>query len=319
MLASWSDHVYYDDDVSDIDDASDTDDDLTSDDDSLNTVSLPLPRPHCFSRPQLLPRPQLPSCPQLPSPPPLPKVEEEALAGYWLQGAESFTVFLCPILHEVMTDPVTAADGHTYERSAICRWFERSRKSPVTGQALTSTELVPNHSVRTLLKTLIDMSIAGRPSPCSCTCKASNSGVIGRQTHNEALCTHGQDRMNVWWLPQPSTAPGCPAGHSPPEGAVLGSVPQPVQDANSTRQSAMQRHAIFLQGPPAGTVCPSQYCRESSNSPTRSLLTLVSTPNSTPPPRTRTVELHRPRHGLFDRLVSARRSGRPVCNDIFDA
>jgi hypothetical protein len=31
--------------------------------------------------------------------------------------------FVCPITSCVMTDPVTALDGHTYERSAIERWW----------------------------------------------------------------------------------------------------------------------------------------------------------------------------------------------------
>merc|ERR1719162_1582579 len=57
-----------------------------------------------------------------------------------------------------MTDPVVSVDGYTYERAAIARWFSSSRNSPVTGQPLPHSELVPNHSVRTLLKTLIDMT-----------------------------------------------------------------------------------------------------------------------------------------------------------------
>ncbi|CAK9049203.1 unnamed protein product [Durusdinium trenchii] len=51
-----------------------------------------------------------------------------------------------------------SADGYTYERAAIARWFETSRKSPVTGQTLPHADLVPNQSVRTLLKTIIDMT-----------------------------------------------------------------------------------------------------------------------------------------------------------------
>jgi hypothetical protein len=35
--------------------------------------------------------------------------------------------------------------GHTYERSAIGRWFKTSNKSPLTGAVLTHTELVSNY------------------------------------------------------------------------------------------------------------------------------------------------------------------------------
>lgn len=95
---------------------------------------------------------------EVPHPPQLPAVTEERLQDVWPLGDASFNIFLCPITHDVMTDPVVSADGYTYERSAIARWFETSRKSPVTGQLLPHAELVPNHSVRTLLKTLIDLT-----------------------------------------------------------------------------------------------------------------------------------------------------------------
>jgi hypothetical protein len=35
--------------------------------------------------------------------------------------------------------------GHTYERSAIGRWFKTSNKSPLTGAVLTHKELVSNY------------------------------------------------------------------------------------------------------------------------------------------------------------------------------
>lgn len=95
----------------------------------------------------------------IPAPPPsLPVIKEERLMDMWPLGKDSFNVFMCPITHCVMTDPVVSADGHTYERSAISKWFQTSRKSPVTNQLLPNRDLVPNHSVRTLLKTLIDMT-----------------------------------------------------------------------------------------------------------------------------------------------------------------
>lgn len=39
--------------------------------------------------------------------------------------------FLCPILHTVMRDPVIAADGYTYEQSAIADWLTRKNLSPM--------------------------------------------------------------------------------------------------------------------------------------------------------------------------------------------
>ena len=58
--------------------------------------------------------------------------------------------FCCPITQEEMADPVVASDGHCYERAAIVEWFRQRvpPTSPKTGAALTSAELVPNHSLR---------------------------------------------------------------------------------------------------------------------------------------------------------------------------
>jgi hypothetical protein len=65
--------------------------------------------------------------------------------------------FFCPITLELMQDPVSARDGHTYERSAIENWFAQSSQSgrtatsPKTGD-LIGRQLLPNHTVRTLIE-----------------------------------------------------------------------------------------------------------------------------------------------------------------------
>ena len=56
--------------------------------------------------------------------------------------------FVCPITTEVMTDPVMAADGQSYERSAIERWLTTKQTSPLTGGELEHSYLVPNHLLR---------------------------------------------------------------------------------------------------------------------------------------------------------------------------
>ena len=53
---------------------------------------------------------------------------------------------------EVMTDPVVAADGFTYERASILRWFAMGKQfSPTTGALLNSQSLFPNHTVKILI------------------------------------------------------------------------------------------------------------------------------------------------------------------------
>ncbi|EOD03698.1 hypothetical protein EMIHUDRAFT_221822 [Emiliania huxleyi CCMP1516] len=67
-----------------------------------------------------------------------PSVEEE----------EPPADFICPITTEVMSDPVMAADGHAYERTAIDRWLATKSTSPMTGEELEFTRLFPSHILR---------------------------------------------------------------------------------------------------------------------------------------------------------------------------
>jgi len=60
-------------------------------------------------------------------------------------------IIICPLTEDVMRDPVTAADGNTYDREAILRWFELHDTSPVTRARLSSTRLVRNRAVRKLI------------------------------------------------------------------------------------------------------------------------------------------------------------------------
>lgn len=61
--------------------------------------------------------------------------------------------FRCPITLELMSDPVTIATGHTYERSSILKWFRTgNRTCPKTGQRLPRTDFVPNAALKHLIK-----------------------------------------------------------------------------------------------------------------------------------------------------------------------
>lgn len=54
-------------------------------------------------------------------------------------------------VQEVMTEPVIAADGHTYEKKAVQEWLQRHNTSPVTGSTLAHMRLVPNVLIRSVL------------------------------------------------------------------------------------------------------------------------------------------------------------------------
>ena len=60
----------------------------------------------------------------------------------------------CPITLQLMKDPVMAADGNTYERAALERWFMNQPNdrplSPLTGSVLSNKSYLPNHAIRSL-------------------------------------------------------------------------------------------------------------------------------------------------------------------------
>ena len=49
---------------------------------------------------------------------------------------------------------MVAADGFTYEREAILKWFEHSKRSPMTNQELETLDLKPNHAIKSILTSL---------------------------------------------------------------------------------------------------------------------------------------------------------------------
>eukprot|EP00434_Breviolum_minutum_P032940 symbB.v1.2.029141.t1/scaffold3160.1/size62170/1 len=60
--------------------------------------------------------------------------------------------YICPISQEVMKDPVTTCDGHTYDRKSIEEWLSGNNTSPITGLPLLNKTLIPNHSLRKLIQ-----------------------------------------------------------------------------------------------------------------------------------------------------------------------
>jgi len=60
--------------------------------------------------------------------------------------------FLCPISLVLMTDPVMAMDGHTYERSAIEKWLENNNTSPTSNNVLPTKTLISNHNLKSQIE-----------------------------------------------------------------------------------------------------------------------------------------------------------------------
>ena len=63
--------------------------------------------------------------------------------------------YMCSITAEIMTDPVCASDGFTYEREAITAWLRTNDTSPLTGATLESKVLNPNLSLRGMIRRFV--------------------------------------------------------------------------------------------------------------------------------------------------------------------
>lgn len=63
--------------------------------------------------------------------------------------------FLCPITQIRLRDPVVAADGYTYERSAIEAWLSTKDTSPLTNLPLDDKVLYPNLTLMTAMKVVL--------------------------------------------------------------------------------------------------------------------------------------------------------------------
>ena len=76
------------------------------------------------------------------------------------EAAEVPDDFICPITAEIMTDPVSTSDGFTYERAAITEWLRTKDTSPKTGATLESKALIPNYSLRSVIRTFNEAGAA---------------------------------------------------------------------------------------------------------------------------------------------------------------
>ncbi|CAG9312010.1 unnamed protein product [Blepharisma stoltei] len=61
--------------------------------------------------------------------------------------------YICPITQEIMINPVVAADGHSYEKEAILKWFKTGHlTSPLTNEKLSSFSVIDNFRLKAIIK-----------------------------------------------------------------------------------------------------------------------------------------------------------------------
>jgi WD40 repeat protein len=73
--------------------------------------------------------------------------------------------YLCPITNEVMTNPVVAADGNTYQKGNIAEWVMRGkRNSPLTGELLSDTKFYDNLLVKKMVRKFFERRFKSKES-----------------------------------------------------------------------------------------------------------------------------------------------------------
>ncbi|XP_022250633.1 WD repeat, SAM and U-box domain-containing protein 1-like [Limulus polyphemus] len=71
----------------------------------------------------------------------------------WQEHGDLPQEFFCPITHELMRDPVVAADGYSYEKAAIIEWLNSGKfTSPMSNNRLGHTYLTPNIALHLLIQ-----------------------------------------------------------------------------------------------------------------------------------------------------------------------
>jgi WD40 repeat protein len=71
--------------------------------------------------------------------------------------------YLCPITHEVMTNPVMAADGNTYQKENIAEWLMGGKRiSPLTGEPLSHTTFNENNLVKKMIREFLERIVKSK-------------------------------------------------------------------------------------------------------------------------------------------------------------
>ncbi|KAK7255866.1 hypothetical protein RIF29_29291 [Crotalaria pallida] len=87
--------------------------------------------------------------------------------------------FRCPISLELMKDPVIICTGQTYERACIKKWLEAGHGTcPKTRQVLSSSFLIPNHGLYSLISNWCEANGVELPKRMGNLrlCKATSDG-----------------------------------------------------------------------------------------------------------------------------------------------
>ena len=155
----------------------------SKDDFAIAPAPAPAPAPAHF----VMPPPVVPA-PPAPAPFVMPNFQKGGVI--YIDDENDRDSFMCPLSLDIMTDPVIAEDGFTYEREHIENWINTPRQagqqliSPLTSEPM-GINLIPNKS----LKKIIDASVFDREPTLSASTEMQTE-------NNETASTEMQTENN---------------------------------------------------------------------------------------------------------------------------
>lgn len=128
------------------------------------------------------------------------KQYREKRRGLGNHALQPLQTFYCPITQDVMENPVEIASGHTFEMSAIQKWFaEGHNVCPVTKMELHSLGLKPNRLLRESIEEWKDRNTVIKLASMACKLKSENEDEITEALLElQALCD--EKSVHRYWI-----------------------------------------------------------------------------------------------------------------------
>ncbi|KAK6939213.1 U-box domain [Dillenia turbinata] len=116
-----------------------------------------------------------------------------------------YDAFVCPLTKQVMQDPVTIENGHTFEHEAIEKWFRECRESgrkpvcPLTLKELRSTDLNPSIALRHTIEEWSARNDAAQIDMArrSFTLGSSETDTLQALTYIDHMCQKSRSNKHV--------------------------------------------------------------------------------------------------------------------------
>jgi GTP-binding protein EngB required for normal cell division len=132
--------------------------------------------------------------------------------------------FIDPLTHAIMSDPVTAADGITYERKSIEVWFLKNPcVSPMTREPISNEDLTPNNELREKIKIVMML-----PDANAATSEIEDAARRFSEPTEPSGVSSKNNRKSGQAAEEAEVGAATDTAHAPKEGAATDTVHAPV-------------------------------------------------------------------------------------------